>query len=87
MAVFRCIENRVPAVRSTASGVTCIINQYGKIEKSAPEFCQAYVIGKVPLVEKADTLFTKTGDLAGIAEALLASLILIIQTFVVIIKK
>ncbi len=87
MAVFRCIENRVPAVRSTASGVTCIINQYGKIEKSAPEFCQAYVIGKVPLVEKTDTLFTKTGDLAGIAEALLASLILIIQTFVVIIKK
>ncbi len=93
MAVFRSVENRVPSVRSTASGVTCIISPNGKIEKMAPEFCEAYVIGKVPLLEspaekgRGTTLFSKTGDLAGMAQALLAGLILIIQTFVVIIKK
>lgn len=88
MAVFRSVENRVPTVRSTASGVTCIISPTGKIEKIAPEFCQAFVIGKVPLMnENSQTVFTKTGDIAGMAEAVLGAFILLIQTIVVIIKK
>ena len=88
MAVFRSVENRVPTVRSTASGVTCIISPKGKIEKIAPEFCQAFVIGKVPLMnENSQTVFTKTGDIAGMAEAVLGAFILLIQTIVVIIKK
>ena len=88
MAVFRSIENGVPSVRSTASGVSCIISPRGVIEKAAPEFCQAFVIGKVPLIGAEEkTIFTKTGDIAGMAEAALAALILIIQTIIVIIKK
>ncbi len=88
MAVFRCVENRVPAVRSTASGVTCIINQNGIIEKRAPEFCEAYVIGRIPVISgNQQTLFTRTGDIAGIAEIGLAVFILIMQSFIVIIKS
>jgi apolipoprotein N-acyltransferase len=88
MAVFRSVENRVPSVRSTASGVTCIINQNGQVEKSAPEFCQAYVIGKIPVISDGQpTLYTKTGDIAGMGTAGLALLILIIQSITVIIKK
>lgn len=88
MSVFRSVENRVPVVRSTASGVSCIINQYGKIEKAAPEFCQAFVLGKVPVLNSEEvTLYTRLGDIAGIAEAGLAVLILIIQTIIVIIIK
>ena len=91
MAVFRSIENRVPSVRSTASGVTCIISPNGKIEKAAPEFCEAYVIGRVPVLEEGrswqKTLFTKIGDIAGVAAAVLSVIILIIQTIVVIIYK
>ncbi len=88
MAVFRSVENRVPGVRSTASGVTCIISPNGKIEKAAPEFCQAYVIGKVPVLNNyKQTLFTRSGDLAGMAVAALSVIILIIQTILVIINK
>lgn len=88
MAVFRSVENRVPTVRSTASGVTCIINQNGRIIKSAPEFCQAYVIGKIPVLkEYRQTFFTKTGDIAGMMAVGLSLLILIIQSITVIIKK
>ena len=88
MAVFRSVENRIPSVRSTASGVTCIIGPDGKIEKAAPEFCEAYVIGKVPLVSNdKQTLFTRFGDVAGMAEAGLSAFILIIQSIIVIIKK
>lgn len=88
MSVFRSVENRVPTVRSTASGVTCIISPNGQIEKSAPEFCEAYVIGKIPVLEQNEqTTFTRFGDIAGIAEAGLSAFILLIQTIVVIIKK
>lgn len=88
MAVFRSVENGVPSVRSTASGVTCIINPNGRIEKAAPEFCEAYVIGKIPVIsDNEQTIYTRSGDLAGMAEAVLAAFILIIQTIVVIIKK
>ena len=91
MAVFRSIENRVPTVRSTASGVTCIIGPNGKIEKAAPEFCEAYVIGRVPLLQTASgwkqTLFTRTGDVAGNVAALLSAILLIIHTIIVIIQR
>ena len=88
MAVFRSVENGVPSVRSTASGVSCIINPNGKIIKQAPEFCEAYVIGRVPLLtDFTPTFYTKTGDIFGMAELALSCLILIIQTIVVIIKK
>ena len=87
MAVFRSVENRVPTVRSTASGVTCIISPYGKIQKSAPEFCEAYVIGKVPVIKNEElTLFSKVGDVAGMAEVVLSVFILIMQSIIVIIK-
>ena len=88
MAVFRCVENGVPAVRSTASGVTCIINANGVIEKAAPEFCQAYVIGKIPLISGNKlTLFTRSGDAAGIAAVVISAFILLIQSIIVIIKN
>lgn len=88
MAVFRSVENGLPSVRSTASGVTCIISPKGKIEKLAPEFCQAYVIGKIPLLKNfKGTLYTRIGDLAGLVSAALAFIILLIQTIIVIIRK
>ena len=88
MAVFRSVENGVPSVRSTASGVSCIISPTGKIEKAAPEFCEAFVIGRVPVIENEGlTIFTRYGDLAGLASLALAAIILIMQTILVIIKK
>ncbi len=88
MAVFRSVENRVPSVRSTASGVSCVINSYGKIEKTAPQFCPAFVLGKVPLQSSEKlTFFTRSGDLAGQIESLLFLIILIIQSIRVIIIK
>lgn len=88
MAVFRSVENRVPSVRSTASGVTCIIDPNGRVVKSAPEFCQAYVIGKIPVInESKTTVYTKTGDIAGMMSAGLSLLILIIQSITAIIIK
>ena len=67
MAVFRCVENRVPAVRSTASGQTCILDPNGKIVKMAKPFTQTWITGSVPVIpENAEqTLYVRIGDVLG----------------------
>lgn len=89
MAVFRSVENKVPAVRSTSSGKTCIINENGKIEASMPDFCCGYVVGKIPVLDDdfKITLFTKYGDFLINLEIGFLILILIIQVIRVIIQK
>lgn len=89
MAVFRSVENRVPAVRSTSSGKTCIINENGVIEKQLPDFCISSLIGKIPVYtdDYKISFFTKTGNIFINIEIVLLLLILIIQIIKVIIKK
>lgn len=73
MAVFRSVENRVPTVRSTASGETVIIDPNGRITSSIPSFEENYLVGEIPLIDdyKA-TLYTKFGDYAGVFFIILA---------------
>ena len=89
MAVFRSVENRVPSVRSTSSGQTCVIDVNGKIIVEIPAFCCLYTSALVPIIDSCykATLFTKFGDIAGIFEVLLTVVILIIQLIRTIIKK
>lgn len=78
MARFRCIENRIPAVRSTASGQTCIIDPNGIIRVMAPPFEKTYVIGDIPVIpdDAPPTLYCRIGDLIGVAFALAAFCVL-----------
>lgn len=67
MAVFRSIENRVPSVRATASGQTCIIDPNGKITNMAEPFTETYLVGTIPVVHtKKQTVYTQYGDIVGI---------------------
>lgn len=47
MAVFRSAENGVPTIRSTASGVTCIIDAQGKVVSELEPFVSGYLCGTV----------------------------------------
>ena len=89
IAVFRSVENRVPSVRSTATGESCIIDQNGMIKNMAEDFCQSYVIGDVDLLDSSfrTSIYTLYGDFCGKGEILLLTIILIIQILNVIIKK
>lgn len=88
-AVFRCAENKIPAVRSSASGETCVINENGKIIAYAPPFCESYAIGKIPVFGENFKLsfYAKFGDYAGKIQVAFTIIILIIQTIRVIIEK
>lgn len=64
MAILRCVENAVPAVRSTASGETCFVTPNGAIYARAKPFALDYAIGDVPVLpdDMSFTLYTKYGD-------------------------
>ena len=84
MAVFRCAENRVPAVRSTASGQTCIVDRTGQILCEAEPFTETYLTGMMPVADDSagKTLYNKTGDALAIffvAAALLMSIVCIVR--------
>lgn len=88
MAVFRSVENRVPSVRSTTSGQTCIIDENGKINAMIPSFCQSYVTGNVSVYNNEnfkESIYTKFGNYIPKFQSILFILILIIQIIRVII--
>lgn len=47
MSVFRSVENRIPVIRSTASGETCYISCDGIVKKTIPPFSKNYLIADV----------------------------------------
>ena len=69
--VFRCVENRVPAVRAANTGVTCFIDTAGRIDETTRQMIRQkawdqiqYRLGQVraPSPDRPPTLYTRYGD-------------------------
>jgi len=78
-AKFRTVENKRVLIRSTNSGVTSVIDPYGRTLKQLPLFKSSYLSIDVPVYkEKALTFYTKAGDYLPIIflYVLLAALVL-----------
>jgi len=69
--VFRCVENRVPAVRATNSGITCFISRSGMIDETTENILASGEEGetqyrtagvRVPGSDMALTVYTRYGD-------------------------
>jgi len=76
-AKFRTIENRRVMVRSTNSGVTAVIDPWGKKHSDLPMFSAESLIAKVPVYrEKGYTIYTMLGNY--FPKALLAALFLLL---------
>lgn len=89
MAVFRSVENRVPSVRSTTSGQTCIIDSNGNITAMCEPFTQSYAVGTIQIIPQYQepSFYTKNGDFFAHFICIIFFILLIIRTIVVIIKK
>lgn len=62
MAVFRAVENRRALVRSSNGGITCSIDQNGRIIDILDPFTEGYLITDVPIYNEEVTIYTKYGD-------------------------
>lgn len=67
--VFRCVENRVPAVRATNTGITCFIDRWGRIvsrlgraEGPLPDPDYLTGVVELPPADMPLTFYTQHGD-------------------------
>jgi len=68
-AIFRCVETRRPMVRAANTGVTCFVNEFGRVtqmlqDETGSTFTEGVLTGeiKVPIADEL-TFYTRHGDL------------------------
>ncbi|HUK63669.1 MAG TPA: apolipoprotein N-acyltransferase, partial [Dongiaceae bacterium] len=65
MAVFRAVENRVPLARCANTGVTMMVDPYGRVTARAPTWTPAVVEAVLPPAGPR-TPYTRLGDWPGV---------------------
>ena len=87
MAVFRCVENKIPTLRSACSGQTCFINNWGKIIGECEAFTETYGFYEIPLYEKCATIYSKCGNFFAIGLLIICFILLLNSLIFDILKK
>jgi apolipoprotein N-acyltransferase len=68
-AIFRCVETRRPMVRAANTGVTCFINQFGRItqilrDETGSTFTEGVLAGEIKVpTEQELTFYARHGEL------------------------
>ena len=68
-ALFRCIETRRPMIRAANTGVTCFINQFGRVtqmlrDDTGSTFVEGVLAGEIKVPAEPElTFFARHGDL------------------------
>jgi len=58
---MRCIENGVPLARAANTGITMLVDQFGRILKRKEIYTRTYLSGSLN-VGRIPTLYTSLGD-------------------------
>ncbi|MBN1413260.1 MAG: apolipoprotein N-acyltransferase [Spirochaetales bacterium] len=61
-SLFRAVENGLPMVRATTSGVTCYVDRCGRILASLPCYEEGTLVVSVPTGTGSPTPYTRWGD-------------------------
>ncbi len=77
MAVMRCIENRRSLARSANSGVSMLVDPYGRIIERLGIFERGSLVNDLPLVSDERTFYAAHGDLVGWGTTCLAGLLIV----------
>jgi apolipoprotein N-acyltransferase len=79
-AIFRCVETRRPMVRAANTGVTCFVNQFGRViqklqDDTGSTFTEGVLTGEVKIpTENQLTFYTRHGELFAKACAVLTAI-------------
>lgn len=77
-ARFRSIENRITLVRSTNSGLTSVVDAYGRVIASLPMFRQDVLPVNIPVYRASTpTIYTRFGDYLPVGMLLFLLLLLV----------
>jgi len=82
-AIFRCVETRRPMVRAANTGVTCFVNQFGRVtqvlrDETGSTFTEGVLTGEIKIpTEQELTFYTRHGQLFAKACAVITLLALV----------
>ena len=68
-AVFRCVETRLPMIRAANTGVTCFINEFGRVtqtlvDEHGSQFTAGVLTGEVSIpTDRETTFYVRHGEL------------------------
>ena len=68
-AIFRCVETRRPMVRAANTGVTCFVNEFGRVtqmlqDETGSTFTQGVLTGEIKVPMEGElTFYTRHGEL------------------------
>jgi len=84
-AIFRCVENRRSMVRVANTGVTCFVNQFGRVtqllrDDRGSTFEEGTLAGEVTLATTL-TFYTRHGELFAKLSSVVALLLLVSRLF------
>jgi apolipoprotein N-acyltransferase len=92
-AIFRCVETRLPMVRAANTGVTCFVNEFGRItqvlvDEHGSQFTDGVLTGEVSIpTEHEMTFYVRHGELFAQGCAGVASLALVILSLRLLRRK
>lgn len=84
--ITRAVENRIWMARSANSGLTFIVDPYGRIRQQLEYNEVAALTGKVGLLDEY-SIFTRIGDVAGLVSFLILALVVAILVITWLIRK
>lgn len=82
-AVFRCVETRLSMVRAANTGVTCFVNEFGRVtqtllDESGSQFTDGVLTGEVAIpTDKSVTFYVRHGELFAQGCAGVSALVLL----------
>ncbi len=83
-AVFRCVETRLPMVRSANTGVTCVINPFGRItdvllDENGSQFTEGFKAADLAVpIAYQPTFYVRHGELFAEACAAITGVLLLV---------
>lgn len=79
--MFRAVENRRPVVRGTASGLTAVVDEFGRIEAQLDYYVEDYLVHDVQLRSRGLSIYTRFGDWFPFLSLLAAPLLWFVSRF------
>ena len=83
-AVFRCVETRLPMVRAANTGVTCFVNEFGRItqtllDETGSQFTEGVLIGEIAVpIGNEQTFYVRYGEVFAESCVGVAALVLFV---------
>jgi apolipoprotein N-acyltransferase len=83
-AIFRCVETRRPMVRAANTGVTCFVNEFGRVTQKLQDdtgstFTEGVLTGEVKIATENElTFYTRHGELFAKVCAVLTGIAIVI---------